>query len=171
VYVVSPDGGLPKRITNHPAQDSVATWANDSRSIYFSSTRSGRYALLKMPVEDETPTEISADGGSAAAESPDGKWRYFLRSSPAGSILVRKPLAGGSPEEQIAALINVRAYEVVQDGLYYISPPAAREPAAVRFLGNDGRRLEIARLPKPASYGLSVFPRTRARERMPARPI
>jgi dipeptidyl aminopeptidase/acylaminoacyl peptidase len=165
VYVVSPDGGLPQRVTKHPAQDSGATWSNDGRFIYFSSDRGGRSRLLKMRVGDENPTEVTESGGFAAAESPDGKWLYFIRRN-AAPTLVRKPLSRAGPEEVVTPLLNVRAFELVEDGLYFIPPPRRGEPDVVQFLGNDGRTREVARLPKPATFGLSVFPRTRAPERV-----
>jgi Tol biopolymer transport system component len=166
VYVVSPDGGLPQRMTKDPAQDTAATWSNDSRHIYFTSDRGGRSRLLRMPVGDENPVEITESGGFAAAESLDGKWLYFIMRGPAFPTLVRKPLSSAGPHEVVTPLINLRAFELVEDGLYFIPPPGRGEPAVVQFLGNDGRPTEVARLPKPATYGLSVFPRTRAPERI-----
>lgn len=165
VYVVSPDGGAPANITNHPAQDSVATWSNDSRSIYFSSNRGGLYRLLRMPAEGGEPVEVSADGGSAASESLDGKWLYFVRTRPEGWTLVRKPARGAGSEEILAPLINIRAYQLVDDGVYYIPPSSRGEGSSVHFLGTRGERHEVARLPKPAGYGLSVYPKARAAAR------
>ena len=122
--------------------------------------------MLRMPLGDENPTEITESGGFAAAESLDGKWLYFVMRDSAPPTLVRKPLSNSGPQELVTPLINARAFELAEDGLYFIPPPGRGEPAVVQFLGNDGRRTEVARLPKPATFGLSVFPRTRAPERI-----
>ncbi|HYO79836.1 MAG TPA: winged helix-turn-helix domain-containing protein [Bryobacteraceae bacterium] len=165
IYLVSPNGGPPRRMTNHPAQDSVATWSKDGAFLYFSSNRGGRYRLLKMPAAGGDPIEVTPDGGSAAAESFDSKWLYLVRTRSSGFTLVRKPLVGSGSEERVAELINIRAYDLVEDGVYYIPPGPGSTARSIYFLGVDGSRVEVARLPKPAGYGLSAFPRTRASAR------
>ena len=39
VYVVSADGGVPKRLTYHPDPDTVVGWTPDGRSVLFASSR------------------------------------------------------------------------------------------------------------------------------------
>ncbi len=48
VYVIPANGGVPKRLTYHPALDEVSGWTNDGKSVMFSSTRnsSSNYSRL-----------------------------------------------------------------------------------------------------------------------------
>ena len=47
IYVIPARGGAPVRVTTDPADDLVPSWSRDGRSIYFGSTRSGRYRDLE----------------------------------------------------------------------------------------------------------------------------
>ena len=55
VFVVSAAGGVPKRLTWHPADDTPVAWTPDGRSVVFRSGRS--YARLQQLFT------ISEDGG------------------------------------------------------------------------------------------------------------
>ena len=50
VYLVSLDGGSPVRLTTEPGFDGLAEWSADGRWIYFTSDRSGRAEVWKVPV-------------------------------------------------------------------------------------------------------------------------
>ena len=39
VYVMPSEGGVPRRLTHHPAVDEVVGWAPDGKSVLFRSTR------------------------------------------------------------------------------------------------------------------------------------
>jgi len=45
LYTVSADGGKPRRLTNNPADDAVASWSRDGKSIYFMSNRSSEWQV------------------------------------------------------------------------------------------------------------------------------
>ena len=51
IYVIAADGGTPRRMTNHPADDIYPSWSRDGPWIYFASDRSGRYEVWKIPKE------------------------------------------------------------------------------------------------------------------------
>ena len=69
-------------------------------------------------------------------ESPDGKWFYF--ASGANGSVWRMPVGGGSEEteedaEQVLESTHRGAYEVVEDGVYFI-PASKEDDLSLQFL-------------------------------------
>ena len=77
VYIVSVDGGQPKRLTWHPNGSGVRGWTNDGKSVLYVSSREaapGRYnRLWTVPVKGGAPNLVSAQWGFNGSYSPDGK--------------------------------------------------------------------------------------------------
>ena len=74
VYVMSADGGEPKRLTWHPGADIVVGWTPDSKKILFTSGREA-YAdfarLYTVSAEGGVPEVLPMWRGEAASFSPD----------------------------------------------------------------------------------------------------
>jgi len=74
VYVMSAEGGEPKRLTWHPDPDVVEGWAPDGKKILFSSGREA-YAdfdrLYTISAEGGVPEVLPMWRGEAASFSPD----------------------------------------------------------------------------------------------------
>lgn len=67
-------GAQPRRLTSHPENDGSAQWSADSRSIYFSSSRSGTSQVWRLNLgggEAEQVTRLPLDVGSFKL-SPNG---------------------------------------------------------------------------------------------------
>jgi tricorn protease len=105
VFVVPASGGVPKRLTWHPAPDRVLGWMPDGKRIIFSSVRTAysRFAeMFTVPigggVEEKLPfptgyqASMSADGESIAYE-PIGKafvmWKRYRGGQTARIWLAR----------------------------------------------------------------------------------
>ena len=77
VYIVSAEGGIPKRLTWHPGYDLVQGFAPDGASVYFVSTRAmatpGSVKLYRVPVGGGFPEEFKIPSIFRAALSPDGQ--------------------------------------------------------------------------------------------------
>jgi dipeptidyl aminopeptidase/acylaminoacyl peptidase len=71
LYIVSPDGGDPIRLTDHPLNDGGAMWAPDSRTIYFSTAMYWHCAFAAVDLETRQIRRVRS-GGGAASLSPDG---------------------------------------------------------------------------------------------------
>jgi len=73
-YVMSADGGEPKRLTWHPDPDAVEGWTPDGKKILISSPREA-FAdidrLYAIPVEGGVPEVLPMWRGEAASYSPD----------------------------------------------------------------------------------------------------
>ncbi|MCU1254982.1 MAG: Tol biopolymer transport system-like protein, partial [Candidatus Angelobacter sp.] len=76
VYVMPSAGGVPHRLTHHPAVDEVVGWAPDGKSVLFRSTRNSysRFnRLFTVSLEGGLPHELPLPSAEAGAFSADGK--------------------------------------------------------------------------------------------------
>lgn len=77
VYVVSSQGGIPKRLTWHPDFDIIRGFTPDGSNVLFISARSvftRRYTqLFTVPVEGAFPQLLEIPNANKATYSPDGK--------------------------------------------------------------------------------------------------
>jgi len=76
VYVVAAAGGVPRRLTFHPADEDVLGWTRDGKNILFaswgSSFRHFENQLYTVPVEGGFPAKLPIPVGEEASFSPDG---------------------------------------------------------------------------------------------------
>ena len=76
VYVMPSEGGVPRRLTHHPAVDEVVGWAPDGKSILFRSTRNSysRFnRLFTVPLTGGLPHELPLPMAEFGAFSADGR--------------------------------------------------------------------------------------------------
>jgi Tol biopolymer transport system component len=121
IILVPAEGGKPRNLTSHPAQDTFPTFSRDGQWVYFSSTRSGQAMIWKMPSSGGPAAQVSAGLGMMAIESPDGAYLYYTEStiSNSPSPLLRMPVAGG-PAVKITDGVNSTSFDVVDGGIYYL---------------------------------------------------
>jgi tricorn protease len=86
VYTILSIGGIPQRLTWHPADDIVNGFTPDGKSVLFASRRedfSNRYfQLFTVPLSGGFPTKLVIPNGMKAAYSPDGKQIAYSPISP-----------------------------------------------------------------------------------------
>lgn len=76
VYVIPAGGGVPKRLTHHPAVDEVIGWTPDGKQVLFRSSRNSysRFdRLFTVGLEGGLPHELPLPMAEFGAYSPDGK--------------------------------------------------------------------------------------------------
>ena len=73
----------------------MPSWSSDGRWIYFTSNRSGRLQIWKMPAEAGEAIQLTVHGGFEPVESLDGKWICFAEDR-GSSYIWRLPVAGGT---------------------------------------------------------------------------
>ncbi len=135
------------------------SWASDGDTVYFTSNRSGRNEIWKQRPGDEA-TQVTRNGGIQAAESPDGRFLYYIKKH--HGALFRMP-SGGGDEEQVAEMVWNNGFAVLDDAVYYIATDedtGAGPYRIVRYDVQDGRTRVVKALPKdhnPAG-GLTVSP-------------
>ncbi len=74
VYVIPTAGGIPKRLTSHPAPDQVLGWTRDGKRILFRSNRnsySGANRLFTVSIEGGLPEELPLPMAEQGSYSPD----------------------------------------------------------------------------------------------------
>src|SRR5262245_8610567 len=76
VYVIPAGGGVPKRLTHHPAVDEVVGWTPDGKQVLFRSSRNSysRFnRLFTVSLEGGLPHELPLPMAEAGSYSGDGK--------------------------------------------------------------------------------------------------
>jgi Tol biopolymer transport system component len=64
-------------LTTDKAEDRYPTFSHDGRSVYFSSNRSGRFEIYKIPVDGGKAVSVMDQPATFAVESDDGRYLYF----------------------------------------------------------------------------------------------
>ncbi len=84
VYVMSVEGGAPRRLTFDPARAEAVAWTPDGKSILFRSWRAsgtGSPRLYLVPVEGGPPKPLPMEKGADATFSPDGTRLAYTRDA------------------------------------------------------------------------------------------
>lgn len=80
IYVCPTAGGMPRRMTYHPARETLCDWTPDGSLLYFSNafTGLGRMTHL-MTISDERPypVRLPVPYGTNGSISPDGSWLAY----------------------------------------------------------------------------------------------
>jgi len=172
IYVIPARGGAPLRITNHPADDLVPSWSRDGRSIYYSSTRTGKYQIWRVSPQGGEPVQVTQQGGAYAKESVDGRYIYYARIDTSLPTLWRVPVTGGEEVQRVQNLASYGNFAVARDGIYFeSSPPSSplghipilapftRPEATIDFLSfATGRVTRVMTVARHAGHGLDVSP-------------
>jgi Tol biopolymer transport system component len=80
LYIVPVEGGLPIRLTSHPAGDGLPRWTRDGRGVLFASNRTGDWQIWRVPIDGGEPERVLANEYREwqVDESPDGRFLAFL---------------------------------------------------------------------------------------------
>ena len=77
VYIIPAAGGVPRRLTHHPAPDIAMGWTRDGKHVLFSSNRASstpRYnELFTVSQEGGFPSDLPLPMALEGSYSPDGK--------------------------------------------------------------------------------------------------
>lgn len=118
IYSISSEGGVPRRLTNSPADDVIPRWSQDGEWIYFGSNRGGRYEVWKMPAEGGAALPVTKNGGFFAVESRDRKYLYYTKIRGTGGLW-KMPLAGVGPETRVLESIFYCSFALRPEGIFY----------------------------------------------------
>ena len=156
VYVIDASGGQPRRLTDHAADDAVASWSKDGRFIYFTSDRTGTWEIWKIPADGGTAMQVTRNGGAGQFES--GDYLYYTKR-PEGNKLWRMPVGGGEETEVLDNVLGA-SYSVLENGIYFFRTPRAGGSPTLQFVDFKTRKIQqITSVPHLAiSAGLSVSP-------------
>ena len=152
VFTVDAQGGQPRRLTNHPGHDTFPRWSRDGKWIFFGSSRSGGEQVWKMPAEGGDPVQVTKHGGLLAAESPDGRYLYYVKGR--GVTPLWKAPIGGGPETQVLPAVHWLDFAVTGDGIYYCRPDPPHY--WLEFLSFATGRTTVIAEAKSGTFGIAV---------------
>jgi dipeptidyl aminopeptidase/acylaminoacyl peptidase len=134
IYVIAPEGGVPRRITFGGSSNVRPSWTHDGAWIYFGSNRSGAWEIWKTSPDGSPAIQVTHGGGREGVEDAEGKFLYYTKAAPAPGIW-RVPVSGGPAELACDEGVQGR-WEIGQRGLYYLN---AQNELELRELPAGGR--------------------------------
>ncbi|HEX7361546.1 MAG TPA: protein kinase [Bryobacteraceae bacterium] len=124
IYVISAEGGAPRRVTTGSGENCVPSWSADGKSIYFASNRNGDFQIwMASAAMGETPShpavQVTRGGGFRAFESSDGKYLYYAkgRGKPG---LWRRNLSDGNEQPVLDSLQEWGWWALGPDVIYLL---------------------------------------------------
>ena len=117
IYMISPEGGQPQRITHDPGDDLGPTWSHDGRWIYFTSNRTGQWQVWKMPTGGGDSAQVTKQGGWYPKVSVDGRTLFFGKPPPESGVY-RMPVEGGE-EELFLSDARMDLFAPAANGYYF----------------------------------------------------
>jgi Tol biopolymer transport system component len=117
IYLMDPDGGSLRRLTQDPGDENQPTWSRDGRFVYFNSDREGSHEVWRIPAAGGSEERLTQGGGDLAYESADGRTLFFKRAA-ADSPLLALPLSAGAAR-QILDCVPRFGFTVGPAGVYH----------------------------------------------------
>ena len=159
IYVVSASGGAPRRMTTDPAEDKWPDWSHDGKWIYFSSTRSGREEIWKMPSSGGEAVQITRNSGDIPQESSDGKFLYYMKGWPDAVSVWRSQLDGSQETKLLDSVHSEGQWAVAKEGIYFFRPPDKLGHSDICFYEfASGQIRKVLTVPLPVSNHIAVSP-------------
>jgi len=169
VYVINANGGRPQRLTSGSTDSSAPSWSRDGKWIYFISTHGGEGQVWKAPSGGGRPIQVTKSGGFTALESRDGTFLYYTKYDEAKAYLKNDPIGGlwrapieGGDETRILESLNSRAFEVVEDGIYFFAPGRSGETLLQFYTFATKKTTLIGAFKKPVGGLIDVSPDRRS---------
>ncbi len=116
VYVIPAGGGVPKRLTFHPAPDIVVGWYPDSEHVLFRSRRAYPFRgeqLYKVSIKGGTEEKLPIDRAGLASLSPDASMIAYCRLS--GENATWKRHQGGDAQKVWMGSLAKGDFHVISD--------------------------------------------------------
>ena len=97
IYLVPAAGGVPRRLTEDPAEDALPRFTADGSKVVFSSKRTGEWQLYEAPTDGGAARPLRTSGNREwqADPSPDGRWLAFLSNAGGAEGIWIRPWAAG----------------------------------------------------------------------------
>jgi len=142
LWVVSVSGGLARRLTTHPAEETDPTISPDGSTLAFTARYEGPAELYTMPMGGGTPVRRTYEGDASVATTwtPAGKLVYTTRHY-AGlpkPQLVKIDLADGTRSIVPLATASEASYNATGSTLYFVRP-AFHNNVTKRYTGGTAR--------------------------------
>jgi Tol biopolymer transport system component len=103
LYLIPAGGGVERRLTDDPAEDSLGRWTPDGERIVFTSMRTGNNQIWELPADGGKPRRLRTNGATEyqADPSPDGRQLAFLSNLDGPERLLVQDLETGAVRELV----------------------------------------------------------------------
>ena len=169
VYVIDSGGGFPRQVVPEPAMKAFdPALSHDGRWVYFTSDRTGRSEIWRVPVSGGAAVQITRNGGSSPLASPDGRFLFYLKAGPQKTEIWS--MAPSRPDEGRPIVESVNSFGQPQfayaaSSLFYIRFDQPDRPIGIDLLDFDtGAKRRVLTINRPQRFcgkGLSVSPDSR----------
>jgi hypothetical protein len=149
-YVVSVEGGQPRRVTD------VGSWSRDGKWIYFTSSRTGALQVWKRPAEGGEAVQVTKKGGWLPFESTDGMTVYYERGEGEVRGLWKVPVEGGEETRVVEQVLEQGwlTWGLTTEGIYFVDASGK----AVEFFNFATHRITQIAKPEKPLWGLTASP-------------
>jgi Tol biopolymer transport system component len=163
LYLLWPDSGELRRLTDHPAEDGEARWSRDGRTVYFASLRTGRFEGWKMPAGGGDAIRVTPNGGMTPVESPDGRFLYYAKDLNSPTSIWRMQVGGGEETKVVDGLSYSINFVVADRGLYFVAVGEAPHKTSLDFYEfATGKRTTLLDIGKQWWMGMALAPDQRS---------
>ncbi|MFN0107162.1 MAG: S9 family peptidase [Bryobacteraceae bacterium] len=142
IFVVAPEGGAVKRLTENPGADASPEWSADSGRIAYLTRTDAKswvapFAVAVVPVEGGTPRVLTAGMAESAADLAwAGTELYFTSPRGVYSHVFSVPAAGGAVRAVTSGEKSYAQFDVSGKKLAYV---VTGKGAAAEIHTSDGR--------------------------------
>ena len=120
---------------SHDGTSRAPSFSHDGRWLYFSSSRDGHRQIWRQAWPDGAHAEaLTAEGGLAALESPDGNALYYVRPDRVG-LWLRNPSPGGDETLVLGELspADWDNWVVLEDSIWFVLRPDIGPPELAHY--------------------------------------
>jgi Tol biopolymer transport system component/DNA-binding winged helix-turn-helix (wHTH) protein len=160
LWTVDVKDGTLQRLTNDPENQNEPHWSRNGKWIYYSSDKSGRYEIYRMPAEGGAGLAITRGGGINPVESHDALILYYAKNLSSPNEIWRVPATGGHEEKVTDGLSDTLNFAVADNGIYFLSVRNREKETALEFYEfKAGKRKWLQEVGKPWFYGMAISPK------------
>lgn len=144
LWTVTLKGGLAKRLTTHPEEESYPAISPDGKSIAFSASYEGPIEIYTMPIEGGLPLRWTYERDASVVNSwtPDGKVVYSTRAYskvPDNQVVVIDPKA---KQKEVLPLAQAGEASYHSNGkTVFFVRPAYHRNVTKRYKGGTARQI------------------------------
>lgn len=147
IYTISPEGGMPRRVTAENFDDVLPNWSRDGRWIYFGSKRGGDWQIWKVPAEGGQAVQVTSNGGYEARESTDGKYLYYAKRE----LGIWRMSVERGEESLVLDQVRYGYWALLEKGICFVGMGGGPQPAIEFFNFATRQVTQLTKLEKGRS--------------------